>query len=78
MSEDRRMSVDIIPAGERGQFRITDQMLFENDAVSLAAFEVLLREEAARRGLYLEVAEDIATRDWIVRWRPDTESGPMK
>lgn len=69
------MSVDIIPAAlDRGEFRITDQMLYETGAVSLAAFETLIREEAHRRGLDLLMLREDTTQDVIVRWRPGAAS----
>lgn len=65
------MSVDIIPAAlDRGEFRITDQMLYETGDVSLAAFETLIREEARRRDLDLLMLREDTTQDVIVRWRP--------
>jgi hypothetical protein len=65
------MSADIIPAElDRGEFRITDQMMYETGTVSLQAFETLIREEAYRRGLDLLMLVDDSTRDVIVRWRP--------
>lgn len=70
------MSVDIIPAGERGSFRVTDRMLYETGKVAWEAFEVLLREEARRRGLDLAIYLENPSRDYIVEWRPhDPSSG---
>ena len=63
------MSAEIIPPGDNGSFTITDRMLMENDAVSIGAFEILLYEEAYRRGLNLTVAQDQRTFDIIVTWR---------
>jgi hypothetical protein len=68
--KDLKMAAEIIPAEERGEFRLTDQMLMEAGAASLAAFEILLCEEAYRRGLDLRIDEDMRTGDLIVRWRP--------
>lgn len=71
--------MDIIPAGERGQRLISREELAANDAVTLAAFEVLVREEAQRRGLVLESAEDSPTGGLWIRWsrRPRiARSGP--
>jgi hypothetical protein len=62
--------MDIIPAGDRGQRLISREELTANDAVTLAAFEVLVREEAQRRGLLLESAEDFSTGGLWIRWRP--------
>jgi len=79
MSDDVAMSADIIPTGDRGQFRITDQMMYEAGAVSMGAFEVLLHEEARRRGLDLRVELEVETQDVIVQWRPGSNpTGPAE
>lgn len=70
MSEDQTMSVDIVPPGDSGEFRITDQMMFEAGAATMEAFDVLLREEARRRGLDIEMWLEQSSRDIIIRWRP--------
>lgn len=64
------MSVDIIPAGERGSFRVTDRMLYETGQVAWEAFELLIREEARRRGLDLVFYREDSSYDVIVKWRP--------
>jgi hypothetical protein len=70
------MTAEIIPADvDRGEFRITDQMMSDAGAVSMGAFEFLLREEARHRHLDLRIELEAQTKDVIVRWRPGaTES----
>jgi hypothetical protein len=65
---------DIIPAGDRGSFTITDAQLVEAGATTMGAFEVLVREEARRRGLDLSVSENVLDRSITVAWRPSPES----
>ena len=71
MSETGSM-VEIIPAGERGSFTITAPQLMNTHSVSLEAFEVLLREEALRRGLALNVTENLRDGSMTVKWRPES------
>ena len=70
MSEDRNVA-EIIPAGERGSFTITAEQLMNTHSVSLEAFEVLLHEEAIRRGLALNVRENLRDGSMTVKWRPE-------
>jgi hypothetical protein len=67
------MATDVIPAGDRGEYRITDQMLYETGATTWAAFEVLLKEEARARGLDVEMLIERPSRDVIIRWAPARE-----
>lgn len=55
-------------AGDRGHRLISREEI--TAAVTLAAFEVLVREEAQRRGLLLESAEDFSTGGIWIRWSP--------
>ena len=70
MSENQSMGADVIPAGDQGEFRITDKMMFEADAATLEAFQILLEAEAQRRNLELRLERDMRTNDVLVRWRP--------
>jgi hypothetical protein len=63
------MSTDIIPWEDRGEFRITKVMMTETLGMTLAALEVLLREEATRRGLNFIVETDIVDSGITVRWK---------
>lgn len=69
------MTSAIIPAGEQGEFRITDQMLMEMRMDTWAPFEALVREEARARGLDLELLRELPSEDVIVRWRPGAIAG---
>jgi hypothetical protein len=64
------MTNDIIPAGDRGSFTITDAQLMEQSSLSMEAFGILVEAEAERRGLELAVSEDVVSRAVTVAWRP--------
>ena len=63
-------AVELIPAGDRGEFRITNRMMFDAGVVTMEAFFDLLGAEAQRRNLDIWMAEELPSRDVIVRWRP--------
>lgn len=64
------MGTEIIPAGEAGEFIITEDMMMRESAATMSAFEILLREEAISRGLAINV-EELFSGSMRVRWRKE-------
>ncbi len=66
---------ELIPAGDSGEFRITQEMLVERSLDDVEVAEEILLAEARARRLDLLITEEPITRDIIVAWRPTAPGG---
>lgn len=65
------MTADILPAGEQGEYTVSEAQLMRQDYRSLEEFFEKVTDEALRRGLELNLLENRRDGSVTVRWRPE-------